>query len=87
MDLSGLPQLEIPGHFVSQHGNVADYAIHSVSSILSRRTYESRLRAVAHILGYESARDRFAAEIYLHYYQRNPARLLPRKATIIGDAV
>ena len=53
MDLTELPQLEIPGHFVSQHANVADYAIHSVSSKHSRRTYESRLRAVAHILGYE----------------------------------
>ncbi len=55
-DLTELPQLEVPGHFVSKHANAADYAIHSVSSKHSRRTYESRLRAVAHLLGYEDLR-------------------------------
>lgn len=55
-DLTELPQLEVPGHFVSQHANAADYAIHSVSSKHSRRTYESRLRSVAHLLGYEDLR-------------------------------
>ena len=57
MDLSELPALEVPGQFISEHANVADYAIHSVSSKHSRRTYESRLRAVAHILGYEDLRE------------------------------
>ena len=56
MDLSELPQLEVPGQFISQQANVADYAIHSVSSKHSRRTYESRLRAVARVLGYEDLR-------------------------------
>lgn len=55
-DLSVLPALQKPGQFVSQHANAADYAIHSVSSRHSRRTYESRLRAVAHLLGYEDLR-------------------------------
>ena len=55
-DLTELPQLEVPGRFVSKHANAADYAIHSVSSKHSRRTYESRLRAVAYLLGYEDLR-------------------------------
>ena len=55
-DLSALPALEIPGQFISQHANVADYAIASVTSKHSRRTYESRLRAVAHILGFNDFR-------------------------------
>ena len=55
-DLTELPRLEVPGQFISQPANAADYAIHSVSSKHSRRTYESRLRAVAHLLGYEDLR-------------------------------
>ena len=55
-DLSALPELTIPGQFVSQHANVADYAIASVMSKHSRRTYESRLRAVGHILGFDDFR-------------------------------
>ena len=55
-DLSELPSLTFPGQFVSKHANVADYAIASVSSKHSKRTYESLLRSVAHILGFDDLR-------------------------------
>ena len=55
-DLTRLPSLTIPGQFISKHANVADYAIASVTSKHSRRTYESRLRAVAQILGFDDLR-------------------------------
>lgn len=54
--VSALPSLEQPEQFVSQHANVADYAINSVTSRHSRRTYESRLRSVATLLGYDDLR-------------------------------
>ena len=56
-DLTQLPSLTIPRQFISKHANVADYAIARVSSKYSRRTYESRLRAVGQILGYEDLRQ------------------------------
>ena len=52
-ELSGLPALDLPGQFVSELANVADYAIQSVDSKHSRRTYQSRLRGVAQLLGYD----------------------------------
>ena len=55
-DLTRLPSLEIPGQFVSELANVADYAIRSVDSKHSRRTYQSRLRAAAQLLGYDDLR-------------------------------
>ena len=56
-DLTTLPSITFPGQFVSKHANVADYAIASVTSKHSRRTYESRLRAVAQLLGFEDLRN------------------------------
>lgn len=56
-DLTRLPSLTTPGQFISKHANVADYAIASVTSKHSRRTYESRLRAVAQVLGFEDLRQ------------------------------
>ena len=56
-EAKGLPSLEHPGQFISEHANVADYAIRSVDSKHSRRTYESRLRAVAQLLNYDDLRQ------------------------------
>ncbi len=56
-ETQGLPSLERPGQFISEHANVADYAIRSVDSKHSRRTYESRLRAVAQLLNYDDLRQ------------------------------
>ena len=56
-NLTELPSLTFPGQFVSKHANVADYAIKSVSSKHSRRTYESLLRSVAQILGFDDLRS------------------------------
>ena len=56
IDLSELPTLEIPGQFISQHANAADYAIYGVSSKHCLRTYKSRLRSVAQLLGYDDLR-------------------------------
>jgi integrase/recombinase XerD len=79
-DLTELPQLDKPGHFVSKHANAADYAIHSVSSKHSRRTYESRLRSVAHLLGYEDLRKvpweslRYEHVLQIREYMQTVAR-------------
>lgn len=56
IDLKRLPPLAGPDVFVSQLANCVDFALSDLGSQHSRRTYTSRLKQVARVLGYEDPR-------------------------------